>query len=117
MNWCVADDMEINLSTSELKCNGCGHIYYGLDDYNQALGRDLYPKKPYNTNNMRIIILLNPNKELPIEHCIKGKQYAEASYGFDVTSLKDVHDHSGLAKILRDAANVLDAPTIPDIPE
>lgn len=60
---------------------------------------------------MRIVILINP--KLPVEHYKKGRDYAEASMGFDVP-MANVEDNAALARGLREAATALEAPTVPD---
>ena len=61
---------------------------------------------------MRIVILINP--KLPVEHWKHGREYAEASHGFD-TLMTNAEDKRGLAIALREAADILEAPTMPDI--
>ena len=58
---------------------------------------------------MGIVILINPNPTLPIEHWKKGQEYAEASYGVDTESLTHVEDKHGLAKVLHEIAYTLEA--------
>ncbi len=59
---------------------------------------------------MRLVLLINP--KVPVEHGIKGRNIAEASFGFDV-AMSEI-DPIRIAKALREAANLLEAPTIED---
>lgn len=59
---------------------------------------------------MRAVICFNPR--VPLEHAIKGREYAEVTLGFDFFA--NVQDHAALARELRALADVLEAPTVPD---
>lgn len=60
---------------------------------------------------MRIVILLNP--KLPVEHFKKGNDYAEASFGFSAP-ISSIDDNRAIATALREAADMLEAPSLPD---
>lgn len=57
---------------------------------------------------MRLVVLLNP--KVPVEHAVKGREYAEASFGAYCPS-DDVHDHGSIARSLREMADALESLT------
>lgn len=59
---------------------------------------------------MRAVILLNPR--IQAEQARGGNDYSEASLGFDYHGAID--DHVALAKHLRELADVLEAPIVPN---
>lgn len=59
---------------------------------------------------MRAVICFNP--KVPLEHYKMGRDYSEASLGFDYDGSPE--DHKLLALHLRELADMLEAPSLAD---